>query len=217
MMGPGKRRAIVSAILWTGAATIAPVGFRLASLGHWLPEAPAMLGGWEGTQSTLDVGARSRIGNSPVHSMVYRSPLGEAATVQFVAATSFQAFDDPLEFGGQYEIVAERDIALGNASRIVRASAYRSRSNPDIRLVSYTWWQSRSGTVHSLRAGSRDKMRRRFVSAYRAVMRGDGCVVRLITSVDPEDTTGARTRRTMDRLARMVVGALGSHRGGDGA
>ncbi|MFM7321202.1 MAG: hypothetical protein ACKO5K_06730 [Armatimonadota bacterium] len=203
-----SRAAQVSVVLWVGALGLIAMGARLRTIGTWLPETPFALGAWAGTRATMDARALRRLGNAPVNSSVYRSPLGEVATLQIIAPTAIQTFDDPLESGGQYEIVAERDVRLAGPARRIRATAYRHRFDAQTRLVAYSWWQSRSGATAPLAAGARDKTRRRFVAGLRSLIGGDRCLIRLIAKADPEDTTGMRTRRTLDRLAEAAIESI---------
>jgi len=201
------RMRTTSLILWTGALVTLGIGARLRTLGAWRPELPERLGSWQGTRSTPGFSARDRTSDAPIQSSVFRSPLGESVSVHIFASSALSGLDDPLVSSGRFEVVAERDVVLPGLGR-VHAVSYRDPREAKIRMLGYSWWQVRSGGVEALALGGSNKTSRRFQAGLVILRSGDGCWVRLVGGIDPEDSAGMRSRRTFDRLASQLIRAL---------
>ncbi len=228
-------KKLTALLLVTGALGVF-IENRMNRAGDWLPPLPKTVGDWTGRDIPIPKASLHILGDPKAEARTYRSSFGETVSVSTVAAGSFEAYHEPtvcmvgMGFAASAEKllpiappdivnVAAAPVGAANGAPLAVAPSrqnYRalvfSNDQTEQRLLMFYWLQSRDGTTDTTRRmGTYRDIAARLQTGWGAVALGrQTVIVRVLTSIAPDDVNGAQARRNVRALADATYAAIAS-------
>ena len=211
LMTPTLCRRLSVLISITAVLTVL-IAIQLSRQRVWLPTMPLSLGAWNASEVPLDRVTLAALGEAHAQGYRFTNPFGERVEVQIVATDTYAAYHDPpvcQPVFGNVKTAFKTMYVLGPAHPV--QGLVIQNQNEGARMLMYYWVQYKDGSIGGADAPTlqQDGLPQRLAVGWDKTRHiSPSCVVRLFTSINPDDNMGLQARRSLDEISGRVYATL---------